>query len=66
MGKWFRYFTRILELFGGVGLLEPRGASPAAISLGGIMIGAVRTHLLVVGGSAMLAIPPIRSLMSRS
>jgi putative oxidoreductase len=75
LGEWFRYFTGVLELLGGVGLLMPRVASLAAIGLAGIMIGAVLTHLFVIGGSAMLgvvfliallAIPPIRSLVAGS
>jgi putative oxidoreductase len=75
LGEWFRYFTGVLELLGGIGLLVPRVASLAAIGLAGVMIGAVLTHLFVIGGSAalalvfliaLLAIPPMRSLVSRS
>jgi putative oxidoreductase len=75
LGEWFRYFTGVLELLGGVGLLVPRLASLAAIGLAGIMIGAVLTHLFVIGGSAvlalvflvaLLAIPPMRSFVSRT
>jgi putative oxidoreductase len=69
LGEWFRYFTGVLELLGGIGLLVPRVASLAAVGLAGIMIGAVLTHLFVIGGSAvlalvfliaLLAIPPMR------
>ena len=51
IGQWFRYFTGALEVSGGIGLLIPRYAFYAAILLNIIMIGAIITHLAVVGGS---------------
>ncbi|WP_433337120.1 DoxX family protein [Spirillospora sp. CA-294931] len=44
-GDWFRYFTGVVEIAGGVGLLIPRLAAPAAVGLIGVMIGAVITNV---------------------
>jgi putative oxidoreductase len=51
LGQWFRYFTGFLEVAGGIGLLIPRFAFYAALLLVMVMIGAVLTHVAVVGGS---------------
>jgi uncharacterized membrane protein YphA (DoxX/SURF4 family) len=47
-GQWFRYFTGTCEAAGAIGLLIPRLATPAAVGLIGVMIGAVLTQLLVL------------------
>ncbi|MFB9832905.1 DoxX family protein [Actinoallomurus acaciae] len=47
-GQWFRYLTGTCEASGAIGLLIPRLATPAAIGLIGLMIGAVLTQLLVL------------------
>lgn len=47
-GQWFRYFTGTCEAAGAIGLVIPRLATPAAIGLVGVMIGAVLTQLLVL------------------
>jgi uncharacterized membrane protein YphA (DoxX/SURF4 family) len=47
-GQWFRYFTATCEAAGAIGLVIPRLATPAAIGLVGVMIGAVLTQLLVL------------------
>ena len=51
LGQWFRYLTGLLEVAGGVGLLIPRYAFYAAVLLVFVMIGAIITHVAVVGGS---------------
>ena len=51
LGQWFRYLTGLLEVAGGIGLLIPRYAFYAAILLVIVMIGAIITHVAVVGGS---------------
>jgi putative oxidoreductase len=56
LGQWFRYVTGSLEVLGGVLLLIPRLSGLGALLLMGVMIGAVPTHLFVVGGSPLLAI----------
>lgn len=47
-GQWFRYFTGTCEAAGAIGLVIPRLATPAAIGLIGLMIGAVLTQVLVL------------------
>ena len=56
LGKWFRYATGSLEVLGAVLLLIPRLSGLGALLLVGVMLGAVATHLFVVGGSPLPAI----------
>jgi putative oxidoreductase len=56
LGQWFRYFTGGLEIMGAILLLLPQRAALGALLLICIMIGAVITHLFVIGGSALPAI----------
>jgi putative oxidoreductase len=51
LGQWFRYFTGLLEVAGGIGLLVPRYAFHAARLLAIVMVGAIIAHLSVLGGS---------------
>lgn len=55
-GQWFRYLTGSLEVIGAVGLLVPRAAFYGAVLLAAVMIGAVVTHLAVLGGSPVPAL----------
>src|SRR5882762_8596346 len=55
-GQWFRYVTGSLEVLGAVLLLIPRLSGLGALLLVGAMLGAVATHLFVVGGSSLPAI----------
>src|SRR5712671_2273106 len=50
-GQWFRYFTGLLEVGSGIGLLIPRYAFYAAVLLVIVMFGAIITHVAIVGGS---------------
>jgi putative oxidoreductase len=50
-GQWFRYLTGSLEVVGAVLLLIARLSGLGALLLVGTMLGAVATHLFVVGGS---------------
>lgn len=43
--SWFLYFIIIAETVGAIGLLVPRTAIAAALSLSGIMFGAIGTHM---------------------
>ena len=52
-GQWFRYVTGSLEVLGAFLLLIPRLSGLGALLLVGAMLGAVATHLFVVGGSAL-------------
>jgi putative oxidoreductase len=56
LGQWFRYLTGTLEVAGAILLLIPRTSGLGALMLVGVMIGAVMTHLFVVGGSPLMAI----------
>ncbi|MEU6036454.1 DoxX family protein [Actinomadura sp. NPDC047616] len=47
-GQWFRYFTGVVEVAGGVGLLVPRLAGLASLGLIGVMAGAVVTQVFVL------------------
>ncbi len=55
-GQWFRYVTGLLEVLSAVLLLTPRYAFYGAALLVCVMIGAVVTHLAVIGGSPAPAI----------
>lgn len=54
-GQWFRYVTGVVELLGVVLLLVPRTGFFGGLWLGGAMVGAVATHLFLIGGSAVPA-----------
>jgi putative oxidoreductase len=51
LGQWFRYLTGIIEIGSALLLLVPSLAFFGAVALACTMIGAVITHLFVVGGS---------------
>ena len=51
VGQWFRYVTGGIEVASAVALLVPALAPFGALALAATMIGAVTTHLFVVGGS---------------
>jgi len=56
IGQWFRYLTGALEVAGAFLLLIPRTSGLAALMLAGVMVGAIVTHLFIVGGSPLAAI----------
>jgi uncharacterized membrane protein YphA (DoxX/SURF4 family) len=56
VGQWFRYVTGGIEVLGAVLLLVPSLAVYGAIALAVTMVGAVATHLFVIGGSPVVAI----------
>jgi uncharacterized membrane protein YphA (DoxX/SURF4 family) len=51
VGQWFRYFTGVLEVTAGIGLLIPRYAFYAAVLLAIVMVGAIIAHVTVLGSS---------------
>jgi putative oxidoreductase len=55
-GQWFRYLTGALEVIGAVALLVPRAAFYGAVLLATVMVGAIVTHLAVLGGSPIPAL----------
>ena len=52
IGQWFRYVTGSIEVGSAVALLVPSWAAFGALLLIPTMVGAVSTHLFIVGGSA--------------
>lgn len=56
LGQRFRYLTGSLEVAGAILLLVRRLSGLGALMLFGVMIGAVITHVLIVGGSPLMAI----------
>ena len=55
LGQWFRYLTGGIEVVSAVLLLAPRLAFFGAIVLIPTMIGAIITHVFVVGGNPVPA-----------
>ena len=51
LGQWFRYFTGVLEVAAGIGLLTSRYAPYAAVLLAIVMAGAIIAHVTVLGSS---------------
>jgi putative oxidoreductase len=50
-GQRFRYFTGLLKVAAGIGLLISRYASYAAVLLAIVMVGAIIVHVTVLGSS---------------
>ena len=56
IGQWFRYVTGTIEIASAILLLIPRLAPVGAALLVCTMIGAVLTHLFLIGGSPVAAL----------
>src|SRR5437762_5306142 len=56
IGQWFRYVTGSLEVGAAIGLFVPALAPLAALLLAVVMVGAILTHLFIVGGSPLIPI----------
>jgi uncharacterized membrane protein YphA (DoxX/SURF4 family) len=54
VGQWFRFVTGLIEVASAVALLVPALAPFGALLLASTMLGAIATHLFVVGGSPAL------------
>jgi uncharacterized membrane protein YphA (DoxX/SURF4 family) len=54
IGQWFRYVTGLVEVTSAVSLLVPSLAPFGALLLASTMVGAIATHLFIVGGSPVL------------
>lgn len=50
-GEWFRYLVGALEVAGGMGLLIPRLCGLSGLALAILWVGAIATHLFVIGGN---------------
>jgi putative oxidoreductase len=55
-GQWFRYLTGALEVSGALALLTPWLSGPGALLLVCVMLGAVATHIFIIGGSPAMAV----------
>ncbi len=62
IGQWFRYLTGLIEVGSALALLVPSIAVFGALALVATMVGAIATHLFIVGGSP--AVPAILLLGS--
>jgi putative oxidoreductase len=51
LGQWFRHVTGSIEVASAVALLVPALAPFGATALAATMVGAVATHVFIVGGS---------------
>ena len=56
IGQWFRYVTGAIEMGSAIALLVPSLAPYGALALVATMVGAVFTHIFIVGGSPL---PPL-------
>lgn len=56
IGQWFRYLTGGIEVIAGIALLVPSLALFGALALVATMVGAVITHVFVIGGSSTSAL----------
>ena len=56
LGQWFRYVTGGLEVTGAVLLLIPATVTLGGALLAVTMVGAIATHLFILGGSPVPAI----------
>ena len=55
-GQWFRALTGTLEVVGALLVLVPATAAIGALLLAVVMIGAIVTHLFIIGGSPLMPI----------
>ena len=56
LGQWFRYFTGGLEVLSAVLLLVPSLARFGALAMAVTMVGAILTHLFIIGGNPAVPI----------
>jgi putative oxidoreductase len=56
IGQWFRYVTGLIEVSSAIALLIPSFAVVGALALVATMIGAIATHLFIVGGSPAMPV----------
>jgi putative oxidoreductase len=56
IGQWFRYVTGTIEVVSAVLLFVPSLAFFGAVALAATMVGAILTHLFIVGGNPTVPI----------
>ncbi|MGE3287839.1 MAG: DoxX family protein [Pseudonocardia sp.] len=63
-GDWFRYFIGVVELAGGIGLLVPALAGPAAVGIVLLMVGAGITQVWVLDQPQYVITPIIIAVLA--
>jgi uncharacterized membrane protein YphA (DoxX/SURF4 family) len=48
-GQWFRYFTALVEIVGGMLMLVPSATLVSGLLLASAMVGALLVHIFVIG-----------------
>jgi putative oxidoreductase len=56
VGQWFRYLTGSIEVVSALLLFVPALSFSAALALAATMVGALATHLFVIGGNPLPAL----------
>jgi uncharacterized membrane protein YphA (DoxX/SURF4 family) len=56
VGQWFRYLTGIIEVTSAALLFVPSLAFYGALALAVTMVGAIITHLFIIGGNPLVPI----------
>lgn len=56
IGQWFRYATGAVQIVGAILLLVPSLSGVGAVVLAAVMVGAILTHLFVIGGSFLVPV----------
>ena len=56
VGQWFRYVTGSIEVTAALMLLVPGLAFFGALALAAVMLGAIGTHLFVIGGNPSMPV----------
>ena len=56
VGQWFRYFTGSVEVIGAIMIIVSRTVVVGAALLAATMIGAIDTHVFLIGGSPVPAL----------
>lgn len=59
VGQWFRYFTGLMQLSGGILLLIPRTVTIGAVMLACTMSGAIVTQIFVLRSPGFAVLPAI-------
>ncbi len=62
-GQWFRYFTGVVEVAGGIGLLVPRLTGPAAVGLAITTVCAALTQAFLLDAPALAPFPSVLAVV---
>ncbi|WP_406273854.1 DoxX family protein [Nocardia sp. NBC_00881] len=62
-GDWFRYFTGVVEIAGGIGLLVPRLSGFAAAGLSVTVVLAAATQAFIMGAPGLAPFPMVLAVL---